>query len=314
MRFVIFGGTTEGRTLSLALAGAGAEVTVCVASAYGQEQQGETPGVEILTGPLSADEKAALLKEAVLCIDATHPYATHITQSVREACEASNVRFVRLQREESAAEGALWMESASDAAAYLAQREGNILLTTGAKELPAFSALDPNRLFPRVLPSHESLSACEAAGIPHRNIIAMQGPFSREMNEAILRQFSVSWLVTKDGGEAGGFPEKAEAAGNTGVTMIVLRRPQKDGMTYDSVLSLCLEILHGKMHCFWCSHLRHPSSPGSARCAPLRLPKKRKKTTRPVMHPWTIPAMPTASASQSCWLSASAPASTTAAA
>ena len=246
MKFVIFGGTTEGRTLSLALAGAGAEVTVCVASAYGQEQQGETPGVEILTGPLSADEKAALLKEAVLCIDATHPYATHITQSVREACEASNVRFVRLQREESAAEGALWMESASDAAAYLAQREGNILLTTGAKELPAFSALDPNRLFPRVLPSHESIFACEAAGIPHRNIIAMQGPFSREMNEAILRQFSVSWLVTKDGGEAGGFPEKAEAAGNTGVTMIVLRRPQKDGMTYDSVLSLCLEILHGK--------------------------------------------------------------------
>ena len=137
MRFVIFGGTTEGRTLSLALAGAGAEVTVCVASAYGQEQQGETPGVEILTGPLSADEKAALLKEAVLCIDATHPYATHITQSVREACEASNVRFVRLQREESAAEGALWMESASDAAAYLAQREGNILLTTGAKGAPS---------------------------------------------------------------------------------------------------------------------------------------------------------------------------------
>ena len=246
MRFVIFGGTTEGRTLSLALAGAGAEVTVCVASAYGQEQQGETPGVEILTGPLSADEKAALLKEAVLCIDATHPYATHITQSVREACASAGVRCVRLQREESAAEGALWMESASDAAAYLAQREGNILLTTGAKELPAFSELDPNRLFPRVLPSHESLSACEAAGIPHRNIIAMQGPFSREMNEAILRQFSVSWLVTKDGGEAGGFPEKVEAAGNTGVTMIVLRRPQKDGMTYDSVLSLCLKLLHNK--------------------------------------------------------------------
>ena len=47
MRFVIFGGTTEGRTLSLALAEAGAEVTVCVASAYGQEQQGEAPGVEI---------------------------------------------------------------------------------------------------------------------------------------------------------------------------------------------------------------------------------------------------------------------------
>ena len=172
MKFVIFGGTTEGRTLSLALAEAGAEVTVCVASDYGSEQQGEAPGVEILTGPLSADEKAALLKEAVLCVDATHPYATHITQSVREACEASGVRCVRLQREESEAEGAVWMDSASDAAAYLAEREGNILLTTGAKELPAFSALDPKRLFPRVLPSHESLSACEAAVIPHRSPMA----------------------------------------------------------------------------------------------------------------------------------------------
>ena len=244
MKFVIFSGTAEGRALSSALAEAGAEVTVCVASAYGCEQQGEIPGVETLIGPLSAVEKAALLKKTVLCVDATHPYATHISQSVREACEASGVRCVRLQREESEAKNALWMDSAAEAAAYLAQREGNILLTTGAKELSAFSALSPQRLFPRVLPSHESLSVCEAAGIPHRNIIAMQGPLSCEMNEATLRQFSVSWLVTKDGGSTGGFPEKAEAARKAGVTMIVLRRPQDSGMSYDAVLDLCLEILH----------------------------------------------------------------------
>ena len=244
MKFVVFSGTAEGRSLSLELAAAGAEVKVCVASAYGQEQQGEAQGIETLTGPLSAEQKAALLKGAALCVDATHPYATHITQSLREACEASGARYVRLQREESQAENALWMENASEAAAFLAEREGNILLTTGAKELSAFSALSPQRLFPRVLPSHESLSACEAAGIPHRNIIAMQGPFSCEMNEAILRQFSVSWLITKDGGPTGGFPEKAEAAKKTGVTMIVLRRPQECGRSYAEVLALCLELLH----------------------------------------------------------------------
>ncbi|MBO6094003.1 MAG: precorrin-6A reductase [Oscillospiraceae bacterium] len=246
MKFVIFGGTAESRMLSLALAEAGAEVTVCVASAYGHELQSEVSRVETRTGPFSAEEKAGLLRDAVLCVDATHPYATHIKQSVREACAAAGVRCVRLQRKESEAETALWMDSASDAAGYLVKREGNILLTTGAKELPAFSAIDPGRLFPRVLPSHESLSACEASGIPHRNIIAMQGPFSREMNEAILRQFSISWLVTKDGGEAGGFPEKAEAARNTGVTMIALRRPNDSGMSYDDVLHLCVGILQGK--------------------------------------------------------------------
>ena len=249
MKFVIFSGTTEGRTLSQTLASAGAEVKVCVASDYGREQQGSFPRIETLTGPLSSGEKAELLKDAVLCVDATHPYASHVTQSVREACETAGVRYVRLQREAGEAENAVWMDSAAQAAAYLSVREGNILLTTGAKELPAFSGIDPSRLFPRILPSHESLSACEAAGIPHRNIIAMQGPFTCGMNEAILRQFSISWLVTKDGGSTGGFPEKAEAAEKTGVTMIVLRRPQDSGMSYGEMLALCLELLHNKSLC-----------------------------------------------------------------
>ena len=245
MKFVIFSGTTEGRTLSQALAETGAEVIVCVASAYGQEEQGIFPGVTVCIGPFSPEEKAELLKGAVLCIDATHPYAGHIKQSVREACEKAQVPYVRLQRAESAAENAVTVDTAEQAAEFLAKREGNILLTTGAKELSAFSPLDPQRLYPRILPSHESLSVCETAGIPHRNIIAMQGPFTREMNEAILRMYSIRYLVTKESGEAGGFPEKAEAAKRTGTTLLVIRRPREQGRSYDEVLALCLSHLRG---------------------------------------------------------------------
>ncbi len=249
MKFVVFSGTAEGRSLSRALAEAGAEVKVCVASAYGLEQQGELPGVETRVGSLSEKEKAKLLQGAVCCVDATHPYATHITQSVQEACAACGVCCIRLKRDESRAENAIWVDNAEQAAVYLAAHEGNILLTTGAKELSTFARLSPGRLFPRVLPSHESLSACEAAGIPHRNIIAMQGPFSCEMNEAILRQFSIAFLVTKDGGTTGGFEEKAKAAERTKTTLIVLRRPTEFGMNYDEVLNFCLELLHGKSMC-----------------------------------------------------------------
>ena len=78
MKIVVFSGTSEGRTLSRTLAEAGAEVTVCVASAYGQEQQGEIPGILTLIGPFSPEEKAEILQGAALCIDATHPYAGHI--------------------------------------------------------------------------------------------------------------------------------------------------------------------------------------------------------------------------------------------
>ena len=243
MRFVIFSGTTEGRELSRLISEAGARVTVCVATEYGSEEQGSVPGVETRQGPLTPDEKAALLSGAALCIDATHPYARNISRSVREACEAAGVPLLRLKRPESDLNGALVVESAAEAAAYLKTREGNVLLTTGAKELKAYAELSPERLFPRVLPSVDSIAACEALGVPHRNIIAMQGPFSREMNAATIRQYHIRALVSKDGGGPGGFAEKAEAARETGAELIVIRCPEETGLSFDEVLKQCITML-----------------------------------------------------------------------
>ena len=243
MKIVIFSGTTEGRRLSKLLAEAGAAVTVCVASEYGEEEQGSVPGVVTHTGTLTAEEKQTLLRDAALCVDATHPYARHVTASVKAACEAAGIRYVRLLRPASDMAEAVTVESAAEAAAWLQTREGRVLLTTGARELPAYAALDPERLIPRVLPSHESLAACEALGIPHRNIIAMQGPFSRELNAAMIRHYGVRYLVSKDGGGPGGFPEKAAAAKETGVQLIVLRRPEESGLPFDAVLDLCITRL-----------------------------------------------------------------------
>ena len=239
MRIVVFGGTTEGRELSRTLASLGARVTVCVASAYGEEEQGSAPGITTRVGPLGAEEKRALLSGAALCVDATHPYAEHISASVKAACEETGTAYLRLKRGESETAGAHLVGSAAEAADFLKTREGNILLSTGAKELAAFAALEPERLFPRVLPSTAGIEACEALGVPHRNIIAMQGPFSREMNAATIRQYKIRWLVTKDGGVPGGFPEKLAAARETGAELVVLRRPEEDGLDYETVLKLC---------------------------------------------------------------------------
>ena len=126
---------------------------------------------------------------------------------------------------------------------YLAGTEGNILLATGAKELPAFAPLDTARLYPRVLPTLAGITACETAGIPHRNIIAMQGPFTRELNVAVMHQFHIAYMVTKDGGAAGGFAEKAQAAAQCGVQLIVLRRPEEQGETAETILQRCRELL-----------------------------------------------------------------------
>ena len=241
MKIVIFSGTTEGRQLSERLADTGMDVVVCVASDYGRETQNSRSGIRVLTGPFDENEKETILAGASLCVDATHPYAFHVTKTVRAACERAGVRYLRLLRESCTAEHAVEVENAEAAAAFLAETEGNILLTTGAKELTAFAALDKDRLYPRVLPSSENLRLCEKIGIPKRNIIAMQGPFTKELNAAMIRQFSIRYLVSKDGGIPGGFPEKAEAAEETGIQLIVLRRPQEEGLDYEEVLRICLE-------------------------------------------------------------------------
>ena len=244
MKVVLFGGATESRTLSRELATLGAEVTVCVATEYGREEQGNFPGITVLTGRLNADGMADVLRGAELCIDATHPYAVQATVNIRAAAEQTGIPYRRLLRRSSTLpEGGVVANSAEEAAKYLVRTEGNILLATGTKELPAFSGLDSARLYPRVLPTEESLAVCEAAGIPRRNIIAMQGPFSKELNLALLRQFKIRFLVTKDGGAAGGFGEKAAAAAEAGVKLLVIRRPVDEGEDFYAILRHCKELL-----------------------------------------------------------------------
>ena len=244
MKAVVFSGTTEGRRFSQKLAALGAEVTVCVATPLGAEEQGEMAGITVHAGRLQPDAMAALLAGADLCIDATHPYAVDATKNIRAAAAQAGVEYRRLLRAQSPLpEGCAVFETAAQAAEYLARQSGNVLLATGAKELSAFASLDPARLYPRVLPTPEGIATCEAAHIPHRNIIAMQGPFSLALNVALISQFHIQYLVTKDGGAAGGFAEKVQAAAKTGAQLVVLRRPPEVGETEDELFTHCQEML-----------------------------------------------------------------------
>ena len=120
MNVVVFSGTTEGRELSRQLAALGIEVTVSVATPLGQEEQGSTPGVTVRCGRLLPDEMAALLGDAALCIDATHPYAVEATKNIKAAAEKAGVEYLRLLRPASPLpENCLVFESAKQAAEAL---------------------------------------------------------------------------------------------------------------------------------------------------------------------------------------------------
>ena len=88
-----------------------------------------------------------------------------------------------------------------------------------------------------MLPFASSLDACEASGIPRKNIIAMQGPFIKAINIALMEQFGINYMVTKDSGKEGGFDDKMEAAKEAGATLIVIKRPDDKGVSAEEILN-----------------------------------------------------------------------------
>ena len=61
-----------------------------------------------------------------------------------------------------------------------------------------------------------------------KHLIGMQGPFSRELNAAMLRQYDCRYLVTKDTGKAGGFQDKIDAALECDAVPVIIGRPLKE--------------------------------------------------------------------------------------
>lgn len=250
-RLLVFGGTTEGRKLAQVAVNLGFSTTVSVATPLGAEELRDIAGVRVEIGRLDAEGMEKLLKNYGCCVDATHPYASEASENIKIACQRTNVCLCRLLREENDEKWpGVWVEGTEQAAELLKNTQGNILLTTGAKELPAFAALLPaERLFPRVLPVPESLLACRTAGIPTRNIIAMHGPFTQALNEAILAQYHIRFLVTKDGGRAGGFTEKAQAAQSVGADLIVISRPAETGVNMENTVKWLCSLRRRRTRC-----------------------------------------------------------------
>ena len=149
-------------------------------------------------------------------IDATHPYAVQVTENIRQACAAAGASYLRLIRPSRQANGeAVYVKDTAEAVEYLKSTEGDILVTTGSKELEAFCALPDykNRVYARVLSLPQVAASCAALGFEGKHLICMQGPFSRELNAAMIRQLHTRWLVTKESGAAGGFQEKCPGCG-----------------------------------------------------------------------------------------------------
>ena len=161
-KLCVFAGTTEGRELVEFLAGQNAQVYACVATEYGQTLLPPFPNVKVSAARLTQPEMESLFQKEQfqLVIDATHPYAAAVTENIVAACAATGTEYHRLLRADVDSAGeAVYVEHIPQALDYLASTTGNILLTTGSKELKQFAPLPEfsQRVYARVLPMEQSL-------------------------------------------------------------------------------------------------------------------------------------------------------------
>jgi precorrin-6A/cobalt-precorrin-6A reductase len=236
-------GTSDARQLAIELKRHGFDVlTTVVTSNAAIELQ--TSGLQVLVGRLTEWDLIQLIKERKInvVVDASHPYAEEASKNAIKAAEIAEIPYIRFERPSQQFDDELIIkvDSYEEAAELAAKKQGNIMLTTGSKTLQLFTdkllSLPNTRVIARMLPRKDNMEKCEGLGLPQKNVIAIQGPFTKDFNRALFQQFETTLMVTKESGKEGAVDEKVEAAIELGIETILIKRPRVQyGISYSTV-------------------------------------------------------------------------------
>lgn len=236
---ILFGGTDEGHKIADFLRDKNISHIVCVATDYGAEMIGN---INVRVGRMDAEEMQNFFNEhkPKIVVDATHPYADKVTENIINTCTC---RYIRVIRKDDKTDFGISFDNIKSAVKFLETTEGEILITTGSKEIAEFHDLS-NRAYARVLPTEESLRLCLEAGFKTERIISAKPPFIKKENAEIIREKSIKYLVTKRTGKSGGFLEKVEAAKENGAECVIINRPTKEtGLTVEEAQREILKLI-----------------------------------------------------------------------
>ncbi|MCL3781233.1 precorrin-6A reductase [Prolixibacteraceae bacterium JC049] len=224
----IIGGTSDAMQLVKLVKDRGeTALLVSTTTKYGA-QLAKQQDVKVTQQQLSQQEMEELITnhQISMVIDASHPFAQVVSENAIAAAKNQSIRYIRFERTAVPLKNGKYYSSYQEIVDELKNTEGNIFLTIGSKNLDAFNELDRKRIFPRVLPVIESIEQCDKAEIPPHQIIASKGLVSAATNKAIMIEYDIKHMVSKDSGKAGGLFEKLDAANELGIPVYILQRPQ----------------------------------------------------------------------------------------
>lgn len=167
-----------------------------------------------------------------LIVDLSHPYAKIVSENAKEVSKIKNIRYIRYVRAKSKIlSDVVYLDSLEECIGYLKGIFGTVFFTTGSKNIMDFEKVrGENRYIYRVLPTPDSIEECKKNNVKMKDIVAILGPFSYELNKAMFREYNANYVVMKDSGKSGGTEEKISACEELGITSIVIGREECEGI------------------------------------------------------------------------------------
>ncbi|WP_298483153.1 precorrin-6A reductase [uncultured Ruminococcus sp.] len=235
-RIAVIAGTSEATEFIRALPEK-YEVTAFTATEYGRTiLAGERCTVHV--GRLDKDGFAVELARMDAVVDASHPFALAVTETVQQVCTQQNIPYFRLGRPQLHYDydWIIRVPSKEAAAEQLSEIPGNILLTTGVNTLAFYEANVTDfaaRGWARILDTADSRRTAAAS---RAHLVYAMPPFSQKDTIFLIKTYQIAVLVSKDSGARGGVAEKIAAAKACGIPVILIGAPKEDVHTIAEVI------------------------------------------------------------------------------
>lgn len=226
----VIGGTKDSRVFLEKYIKIDSNIIVSTATEYGGKLL-ENFDIKTSTKKMDKTEMLNFIDEYNITkiIDTSHPYAFEVSQNAMDVADEKNIKYFRFEREtiDLLPKKYSKFNDIESLINYIENLEGNILVTLGSNNVPAFKDLkNLSNIYFRILPKWDMVKRCEDNNILPKNIIAMQGPFSEIMNIAMLEQLNIKYLVTKKAGDTGGEKEKVTACDKKDVEIVYLEKKE----------------------------------------------------------------------------------------
>lgn len=248
MKILLLGGTKDSiNIIEFIKRNYDAYVLTTTTTEYGAKLAMEGGSDDTVSRPLPKEEIIEMIisENFDLLIDATHPFAQHITQTSASIHNELDIPYIRFERPATNLENIdtsniRYVKSFTEAGKLIASefKHGNVLHFAGANTMADIvEYVSADRFYPRILKVESSLEKCRQLNIDSSHIIPMTGAATADENIELIEKYCATVMITKESGEIGGVIDKIEAANEKNIAVIMIQRPEIKELDKNDIVS-----------------------------------------------------------------------------